>query len=206
MKYIIKNSEPIEFGKWKALANDNWKPTYSDLRGNEKTDVHISLMEEQGYICCYCESRLIESDSHIEHFQPQHDPMVDALDYGNILCSCQDRIKKGDPRHCGNLKNKWFDDRLLISPLEEACEKRFRFNGDGTIWPTDAYDEAAITTIEKLGLNLPLMNKSRNQAIEVFLDDELTEEEFKKFVDDYLQKDNQGMFGEFWTTIKQLFG
>jgi hypothetical protein len=57
MKYIIKNSEPIEFGKWKALANDNWKPTYSDLRGNEKTDVHISLMEEQGYICCYCESR-----------------------------------------------------------------------------------------------------------------------------------------------------
>jgi uncharacterized protein (TIGR02646 family) len=205
MKHIIKQSEPIKFSEWKSLANDEWQPTYSNLRGDEKRAVHISLMEEQGYICCYCENRLIEMDSHIEHFRPQHDPMVDALDYGNIICSCQDRIKKGDPRHCGNLKNKWFDDKLLISPLEEGCENRFLFNGDGTITPTDPYDKAAITTIKKLGLDLPLMNQSRNQAIELFLDEDLTKEEFDKFVYDYLQKDNQGMFGEFWTTIKQLF-
>jgi uncharacterized protein (TIGR02646 family) len=205
MKHIVKQSEPINFSKWKALANDNWKPTYSDLRGNEKRAVHISLMEEQGYICCYCESRLIEDDSHIEHFRPQHDPMVDALDYSNIICSCQERTKKGDPLHCGNLKNKWFDDKLLISPLEEGCENRFRFNGDGTIWAKDLQDKAAITTIKKLGLDLSLMNESRKQAIEVFLDETLTEEEFDKFVYDYLQKDNQGVFGEFWTTIKQLF-
>jgi uncharacterized protein (TIGR02646 family) len=204
MKHIIKQPEPMKFSKWKALTNDEWQPTYSNLRGDEKKAVHVSLMEEQGYICCYCESRLIEDNSHIEHFRPQHDPIVDALDYNNIICSCQDRIKKGDPRHCGNLKNKWFDDKLLISPLEQGCENRFRFNGDGTILPTDPDDKAAITTIKNLGLDLPLMNQSRNQAIEVFLDEDLTTEEFEKFVYDYLQKDDRDMFGEFWTTIDQL--
>jgi uncharacterized protein (TIGR02646 family) len=163
-------------------------------------------MEEQGYICCYCEQRLEIGDSHIEHFQPQHNPAVDALDYSNILCSCQDRLKKGDPRHCGNLKGEWFDRTLLISPLEPGCEARFHFNGDGTIRPTNAEDPAAATTIEKLGLDLPILNDLRNQAIEPFLDQELTASEFTKFVYGYLQKNNKGILSEFWTTIHQLFG
>jgi uncharacterized protein (TIGR02646 family) len=206
MKHIIKQSEPRQFIEWKAQANDDWQPSYDDLRGEIKKIVKKSLMEEQGYICCYCEQRLSFDDSHIEHFKPQHDPKVDALDYSNILCSCQDRIKKGDPRHCGNLKDKWFDESLLVSPLESSCESRFRFNGDGTICAADAQDIAATTTINKLGLHLPILNDARNKAIEPFLDDILTEAEREKFIYGYLQKDSQGMLGEFWTTIQQLFG
>jgi uncharacterized protein (TIGR02646 family) len=206
MKYIIKQSEPEQFSQWKAQANDDWQPTYDDLRGEVKEIVKKSLMEEQGYICCYCEQRLAFDDSHIEHFQPQHDPKVDALDYSNILCSCQDRIKKGAPRHCGNLKNKWFDEELLVSPLESGCESRFRFNGDGTIYAADAQDIAAITTIEKLGLSLPFLNNKRNKAIEPFLDGSLTDDQFQEFVNGYLQKDRNGMLEVFWTTIQQLFG
>jgi uncharacterized protein (TIGR02646 family) len=206
MKHIIKQSEPVEFIQWKALSNDDWQPTYDELRGEVKETVKKSLMEEQGYICCYCEQRLTLDNSHIEHFQPQHNPEVDALDYSNILCSCQDRIKKGDPRHCGNLKNKWFDAMLLISPLESGCESRFSFNGDGTIYAADAQDSAAGTTIKKLGLSLSILNDARSKAIEPFLDDSLTDDQFQKFVDGYLQKDNRGMLGEFWTTIQQLFG
>jgi uncharacterized protein (TIGR02646 family) len=127
MKHIIKQSEPIEFSEWKQQANDDWQPTYDNLSGDVKKSVKASLMEEQGYICCYCERRLEINDSHIEHFQPQHDPVVDALDYSNIICSCQDRLKKGEPRHCGNLKGDWFDRTLLISPLEPSCEERFHF-------------------------------------------------------------------------------
>ncbi len=205
MKHIIKQSEPIEFSEWKQQANENWQPTYDILGGDVKKSVKASLMEEHGYICCYCERRLEINDSHIEHFQPQHDPAVDALDYSNILCSCQDRLKKGDPRHCGNLKGDWFDRTLLISPLEPGCEERFHFNGDGTIRPTDVEDQAATTTIKKLGLNLSILNDLRNQAIEPFLDPDLTAEQFTKFVHGYLQKSNKGMLGEFWTTINQLF-
>lgn len=206
MKHISKQSEPKKFSEWKALANDDWKPTYGELRGEVKEAVKKSLMEEQGCICCYCEQRLDFNDSHIEHFQPQHDPKVDALDYSNILCSCQDRIKKGDPRHCGNLKGDYFDSEMLISPLDKGCEKRFSFNGDGIIHPADAKDKAASVTIEKLGLSLPILNDARNKAIEPFLDDSLTDDQFQEFVDGYLRKDRNGILGEFWTTIHQLFG
>ena len=122
MKYIEKGDEPEEFRAWKELASESWQPTYADLRGSEKTAVKKSLMAEQGYICCYCERRLLDSDSHIEDLRPQSDPVADPLDYGNMLCSCQDQVKKGEPRHCGNLK----EDRLLaITPLENGCGEQF---------------------------------------------------------------------------------
>lgn len=55
MKHIVKAEEPEELVNWKALANEDWQPTYDDLRGTEKRAVKNSLMAEQGYICCYCE-------------------------------------------------------------------------------------------------------------------------------------------------------
>lgn len=206
MKYIVKQGEPDDFLDWKALANENWQPTYDDLSGAPKRAVKKALMTEQGYICCYCERRLTDSDSHIEHFMPQNDPAVDPLDYANMLCSCQNRIKKGEPRHCGNLKDEWFDQGLLVSPLTPECESRFSFTGDGGIQPTSEDDVAAATTIEKLGLGIPKLNDLRSKAIEPFLDESLSTDDLKTFVSGYLDRDAPGHFGEFWTTIRYLFG
>ncbi len=205
MKYIIKDPEPDEFKDWKELANDEWQPTYDDLRGNEKSAVKSSLMQEQGFICCYCERRLTTGDSHIEHFKPQSDDSVDPLDYSNMMCSCQNRLDKGDPRHCGNLKEDWFDTPLLISPFDPDCEKKFTFKGDGRIEAVDS-DDAAEKTIENLGLGLPKLNALRKNAIAPFLDDSLDPQEFKSFVAGYLNKDQNGKFSEFYMTIKDLFG
>lgn len=55
MKYIVKNVEPQAFTDWKALANEDWKPSYDKLSGVEKQVVKTALMQEQGYLCCYCE-------------------------------------------------------------------------------------------------------------------------------------------------------
>lgn len=206
MKHIAKQVEPKEFADWKALANEDWKPTYGALAGETKKAVKDALMAEQGYICCYCERRLTDNDSHIEHFQPQSDPAVDPLDFSNLLCSCQNRIKKGEPRHCGNLKDEWFDRNLLVSPLTPGCEDRFAFTGDGFIKPADATDEAAAQTIKKLGLDIPKLNALRTKAIEPFLDDSLSNEEMQIFVSGYLDKDASGRLGEFWTMIRYLFG
>jgi hypothetical protein len=67
MKQIKKGKEPKELTEWKGLANDNWQPSYNDLRNPEKSIVKAALMEEQGYLCCYCEQELIATESHIEH-------------------------------------------------------------------------------------------------------------------------------------------
>ena len=206
MKHIAKDGEPKAFADWKALSNDDWQPTYGDLAGELKKAVKKALMAEQGHICCYCERRLNDDDSHIEHFRPQSDPAVDPLDFGNLLCSCQNQIKKGEPRHCGNLKDAWFDQHLLVSPLDPDCENRFAFTGDGEIKSLVDNDLAAAETIKNLGLDIPKLNALRSKAIEPFLDDGLSHQEMQAFVTGYLNRDASGQFGEFWTTIRYLFG
>jgi uncharacterized protein (TIGR02646 family) len=204
VKHIVKQAEPDAFKQWKALANPDWQPTYADLRGEPKQAVKHALMAEQGHICCYCERRLTENDSHIEHFMPQESGKL-TLDFSNLLCSCQNNVQTGEPRHCGNLKDHWFDSALLISPLKPDCEKRFAFTGDGGMQPADGTDQAAITTIEKLGLDIPKLRALRAKAIEPFLDEQLSTDELNRFVAGYLCKDSAGCFAEFWTTIQYLF-
>jgi len=57
-----------------------------------------------------------------------------------------------------------------------------------------------------LGLDIPKLKSLRAKAIEPFLDEELAEDELQNFVRGYLEKDKEGQFGEFWTTIRYLFG
>jgi len=206
MKYIQKGSEPVQLTEWKALESEDWKPEYRSMGNQLKNGVKNALMQEQGYLCCYCERRLRLDDSHIEHFIPQSNEAIDPLDYSNMLCSCQNRVKKGEPRHCGNLKGDWFDAALLVSPLDPDCENKFLFLADGRIKPLEPGDPAAKTTIEKLGLGIPKLNDLRQKAIEPFIDDVLTEQEFQTFVTAYLQPDPDGVLGEFYMTIKSLFG
>jgi len=205
MKHIIKQREPQVFTDWKSMDSEDWQPTYKNLSGEPKEAVKNALMDEQGYICCYCERRLTDEDSHIEHFRPQSDPAADALDYGNMLCSCMNNLQKGEPRRCGNLKENWFDERLLISPLDPSCEESFAYTGDGHVKPADSGDEAAAMTIKKLGLDIPKLNALRARAIEPFLEDGLSIEDLKRFVTGYLQRGINGMYSEFWTMIRYLF-
>jgi len=204
MKYIAKGTEPQELTDFKADATPDWTPSYSGLTRVAKSAIKESLMKEQGYICCYCERRLEVNDSHIEHFKPQNDSTVDPLDFANMLCSCQKNLTKGTDRHCGNLKGGWFDRALLVSPMYSSCESKFGFNGDGTIYPI-ANDPSAKMTIEKLGLDINKLNNLRKLAIDPFLDDTLNEQEFKLFVEGYLQLDSEGKYNPFPTTIEHLF-
>jgi len=208
MKHIVKNSEPQDFKDWKRLENENWKPTYNDLQNPEKQNVYNSLLNEQGYICCYCERKLIEEDYHIEHFKPQGKQEFSELqlEYDNMLCSCQRNVDKGEPLHCGNSKGNWFSEGL-VSPLEKDCESKFNYTYDGHITPANALDKSAAITIQKLQLNADRLIDMRNKAIEPFLDPELTENELSDFVTAYLvdQSNNGGKFNQFYTTIQYLF-
>ena len=206
MKYIVKDRNTPIFDKWKASNNEDWQPNYEDLRGKEKNEVKDSLMKEQGHICCYCERRLTDEDSHIEHFKPQSEKDVNPLDYANMLCSCQNQLKEGVPKHCGHSKADWFDNDLLISPLDGDCEGRFAYTADGKIHPASGSDDAATMTIEKLKLDIEILNDFRKKAIEPFLDKDLDEQDFFKFVDGYIKTNSDDTFNEFWTTINYMFG
>ncbi len=198
MKYIVKGSEPQSFTEWKAWANEDWQPTFGNLSGDIKRDVKSALMIEQGGICCYCEVKLEYNDSHIEHLDPQCQSLEGQLDFVNMLCSCQQKLKKGEPRHCGNSKG---DESISITPLQSDCESKFTYTADGYIGFTN---EASQETIEHLKLDIDKLNALRKNAIEPFLDELLSQEETNRFVKNYLQK-RDGKYNEFYTTIDYLF-
>lgn len=205
MKHIAKHPEPEIFREWKAQANENWQPTFNKLRGKEKRAVRNALLIEQGYICCYCQCRLIEDKCHIDHLQPQHGTkIIDPLDYSNFVCSCQVNLQKEEPHHCGNAKD---NEQLPISPLDPTCESRFNFKNNGEIYANQPHDHPAIDTIKILNLNQGNIVDDRLEVI-AFFDDEIDimdDQEIAQFIKESLERDQEGKYHPYWTMIKDLY-
>jgi uncharacterized protein (TIGR02646 family) len=225
MKYIQKGHEPAKFSDWKAQANENWQPTWDTLRGSEKSDVHQALLQEQGYICCYCGMRINLTTSHIEHFKPRkHFPDL-ALDYNNFLSSCpgegQDNAegalqKPGlnqpeSPilgKHCGHQKSSWYDPALTVSPQDPNCADHFRYTGLGEILPVadPLSNAAAQETIKQLRLDHPKLEASRRSALQGIVSalDDLSNVELQKLANAYEKPDPEGKYVRFYGAVSYL--
>lgn len=174
MKRIVKNPvEPPEFTAWKAQVNEDWMPCWENFQKPEKPIVHRALLQEQGFLCCYCGRRIDDAaaehseldafESHIEHFVPGEkstDPL--SLEYSNLHVSCLKENAKGAPLHCGAAKGSWFDPGLTVSPLQAGVEDRFLYDAEGHIHPVPG-DAGAEKTI--LHLNLEAVPTSKGQQI-----------------------------------------
>ena len=160
--------------------------------------IHEALMLEQGFICCYCERRITMDDSHVEHFRPRTPYRDLQLDYQNLLCSCLREQSPGAPDHCAHRKASWFDEQLLISPLQDGCETRFTFTANGEIHPRSSSDAGAATTISRLALDLPKLNALRSAAVDALSDLPASD------VERVLKEEQDGTFLEFCTTIKDV--
>ncbi|MGS2719344.1 retron system putative HNH endonuclease [Paraglaciecola aestuariivivens] len=166
MKQITKRNEPQELLDWKALENDDWKPSFDNLQGNEKRAVRNSLLAEQGYICCYCNKDIGDDDFHIEHFRPQETFEALELDYNNLHASCLKNQEARGPFHCGMAKGNWFDNALTLSPLANH-ESSFNFLYNGLVEPTV---QNAAQMVERLKLNDASLAAKRKAEIAGILD------------------------------------
>lgn len=90
MKYIPKDSirEPESMRRWKQLAVNDPNYDYEYLPGKERKDLLDALIEEQGYICCYCGMEISDETSLVEHLTPQSSDPHLSLEYTNLLASC----------------------------------------------------------------------------------------------------------------------
>ena len=173
------------------------RPRWRRVPTEVKTDVHGALVGEQRGICCYCEGRVAVDDSHVEHFRPRERFEALQLDYANLLASCGRDQAAGMPRHCGHRKGSWFVEGRLVSPLSPNCEDRFRFTANGHVLPVEG-DDAAVTTIARLGLDLPKLNALRAAAVEALYD--LPPSEVRRL----LAAEVDGNFVPYYSTIKQV--
>ncbi|NWE72671.1 TIGR02646 family protein [Pseudomonas gingeri] len=200
MRQVIKGTEPASFTDWKACANEDWQPTYETLQNPQKRDLHLRLLLEQRYACCYCGREIELESSHIEHFRPQEHFEHLALDYENLHASCLRETKPGNPLHCGHRKDNWFEEELHISPLEENCEQRFCYLLTGEI-QASANDACATKMIDVLALDIAYLNNRREEQLLGFFDNDFlinaTEEDLHRTVAFFrsVENDRQVSFG-----------
>ncbi|MCP4106886.1 MAG: TIGR02646 family protein [Desulfobacteraceae bacterium] len=123
MKYIKKNKEPDSLKKYRCSADPN--KTYDNYSDNG--ELRKSLLEEQGYICCYCMKRIPDKNGRfkIEHWKPQS-PCPDLqLEYKNLLASCFGG--EGGPKHMQHCDTHKADQKITINPTDPNCESLVKF-------------------------------------------------------------------------------
>lgn len=123
---IKKQAEPKTF---KQAQKSNPLLSYKDFSEEEDFkaaffDLRQSLLEEQGYICCYCQQkvkRVLDENTKkplmtTEHFIPKKGKFKDEskqLDYNNLLAACLGNKDSKKENHCDSSKD---EDRLAILP------------------------------------------------------------------------------------------
>jgi len=140
LKRIIKNKEPqklIEYRSQFSKEELKSKDLYSNFPYKDKENCKIDeknlrsiLLEEQGYICCYCMSRINCENSKIEHFKPQTKYRELQLDYKNLFVACRGGEGSKEP-FCDTVKK---DKELKKVNLLENIENyiKYKKNREGT--------------------------------------------------------------------------
>ena len=205
MKYIQKQAEPLLFAQWKTAHPG---ATYKNDLCNAsdatavmaKAALKSSLLAEQKYICCYCECRISDANSHIEHFMPKDPTQFPhlQLEYSNLFASCTKQPTGSPDEHCGHKKETFYS-ADLISPLEPDCSSHFAYKMDGTIEGTDVRGRL---TVQKLHLDSALLDRQRKRLIDDFInidDDAELQSEIANHLDA-----SKAFLGEFFTMVEYL--
>ncbi|MFL5347598.1 MAG: retron system putative HNH endonuclease [Hyalangium sp.] len=205
MRPIVRSAEPPALTAWKALASPDWQPSWDNFQKPQKPEVWGVLLRDQGFVCCYCEQRVDMRGSHIEHLQARHAAPHLALEFTNLLASCQGELPK-EPAHCGHLKGYA---PLSVHPLMPDCREFFVFDSAGGIRPTSdpARTTMAQSAIGTLGLDIPKLIAMRRDAIDgavEFLSEGPSEQEIRQFIAVIDSRDADGKHTPFASAVVQF--
>jgi uncharacterized protein (TIGR02646 family) len=130
MKLIRKGREPASLQSHKMAS-------FADFDNYPKADLQKALLDEQGYLCCYCMQRISAADMKIEHWASQKRHRERQLDYRNLLGACSGGAGKPfKQQHCDTHKG---EEDIVINPVDElkSCERLVRYLPNGEITSDD---------------------------------------------------------------------
>jgi uncharacterized protein (TIGR02646 family) len=204
---VFKRDEPEWFTTWEKGASRNRRPSFKMLYGGDKVRLKYALIEEQGALCCYCGRRIDRLGSHIEHFRPQKNYEELDVDYKNLHASCMgetDETRPRVPMHCGHAKGDKFDEALHISPLDENCEKKFKYTLSGKVLPCGD-DEKSKYMIDLLKLNAGSLVNLRKSVLNSLFPSEFidsaSDDELQTMRSAFEARNESGTFEEFRQVI-----
>lgn len=136
MIHIKKNTPPKKFQEFKQ---QNSHAHFDDMPTDVKAILRQSLLEEQGYLCAYCMSK-IQDDPHktkIEHYEPRNNQ--NELEYSNLLVVCTGNSSgtSFERQHCDTKKGNL---HLHIDPQNIDHIRCISYLSDGTIYAKDNPD------------------------------------------------------------------
>jgi len=218
MKRIIKGSEPPCLLQYRQTNNAN----YGDYRPKEP--LKKALLEEQGYICCYCMQRISIDDMEIEHNKAQNENCYPELqlDYKNLLASCTGNRGKGLKNfHCNARKGHYEGNNnictITLNPADsnKNCENYIKYGSTGNLFSDDETINHELNEI--LNLNHPTLRDNRKIALDViilvlnrkFPNKTWSKEAIQKKVEDLTSKDAEGKYSPYcqyivWYLSKRL--
>lgn len=177
MWHINKTRPPEEFVEYCKTPG----ASYKGLSGESKKKLRKRLVEDQGYICCYCGME-ISDDEHtkIEHVRCQKYHSDLALCFDNMLASCdggesdrqsfnkagriERRTMQKHQKHCDAKKE---EKDIPVSPLDTGIESFITYFDDGSVKGCNDLGEQLVQT---LGLNIRYLQTLRKNAIGSYLE------------------------------------
>ena len=158
MRTIEKNTEPRSLLEYRAIPDTD----YISMDADVKRDLKVALLQEQGYVCCYCMKRISYDNMKVEHLQSQKDYPSKDLVYGNMFAACCGN--EGYPKahqHCDTRKG---DDELGFDLKSPLLTKKIDYNSNGTIYSSDPIIDYDIN--RKLNLNIERLRDNRKVVID----------------------------------------
>jgi uncharacterized protein (TIGR02646 family) len=174
MRYIQK-VQPPQFFIDDTNGLKKWKDYFADKKRILKE--HI-LKEEQNNLCIYCESKIDNEPSHLEHIRPKEQNKYPHLtfEYNNLAVSCEGTCHNSNTDntkyYCGHIKSNEYDENLFLNPVElENIRDYFEYDIDeGKIQASAKDKQKASYMIATLHLNDGGLTKARKIALKNFIE------------------------------------
>lgn len=175
MRYICKVIVP-QFFIDDTNGLTEWKDYLADKKRTLKE--HI-LKEEQNKLCIYCESKIGNEPSHLEHIKPKNIDILNlTFNYHNIVVSCEGTCHNSNTDntkyHCGHRKDRadtLFDESKFLNPVEVSdIREYFQYDYDDYLINPSSKDVIkAQYMINTLHLNDGGLPKAREKALKNFI-------------------------------------
>jgi len=198
MKKISKNQEPNSLVEHRANRASSF-----DNIPNKKFDLRESLINEQGFICCYCMQRIKLAEfgrlqsTKIEHFACRSNNPDLELNYRNLLLSCMGG--EGLPKQLQTCDTFKGEKVLSFNPCDNhrSIEDLIKYKANGEI---DSDDQRLKKELEDvLNLNNQDLVKNRRiqfESIQKMIRDEGNKQKGKALRKKYFEDKKNGLLSK----------
>ncbi len=172
---IVKYTEPPSLEQYRdelfESAENLPDKAYYGLSKEPRDDIKEQIPKEQGYICCYCMSRISKSNMRIEHWQERGIYPNKQLNYDNLLGACHGNERKPrkkltpeDEEHCDVIRGhieKEEDAQVKYNPANPLHNMKLliKYKNDGTIYSSDINFDTQLNNV--LNLNFKRLKRNR---------------------------------------------